>query len=199
MHQRLALIQELAAFLPRDILMDRMAIGAPERFRVQALDLLVVLPGLTGDMSAERAARLASSAVLYHDSIASARLGVHVVGNSEHCRKAGSYAAALHDHARTAAMPVENMQDGAAEPSLLTAARRLVTELLDNSGLCWRAMAWGFLVFSPFGALYELRLGDWAEPPRPDEARPPRLTVLLDPAEVLREPEQVAARIGRLT
>ena len=90
--------RHLEGMLPPGLPVERIAIGTPERFHGQAVDLMIVLPTLTAQMPDEQRHRLAADRSLYHDAVAAARIGVHVVGDAGICKSTGGLVAELHRH-----------------------------------------------------------------------------------------------------
>ena len=88
--------QAIAARLrPLSLPPERLLIAAPEELAGRVIDYLVMMPGLSADTPAELRTELAESEALYHDALASARLGVHVVGDRAACLASGGRAAML--------------------------------------------------------------------------------------------------------
>jgi hypothetical protein len=97
-------LQALSARLARFPLpAERVLLASPDDLAGKVVDYVVLLPGLSRDAPAELARALAGNDGLYHDALAAARLGLHVVGDRAACLAAGGHPAALASWAAAAA------------------------------------------------------------------------------------------------
>ena len=194
------LARNLDGMMPADLSLDRVAVGTPERFHGQGVDLMIVLPGLTDAMPAEQVERLANDRALYHDAVAAARVGVHVVGNSKVCRAAGGMVSALF---RYTTFPNASPVVGEGESLPGNPMVRLAA-LLDYLDLCYRPQDNGFRVYSRFGAIYVVTLTTAADdtPIEPEEPLAAgslqEIAIPIEAEEVLRSPQRVMRRLERL-
>ena len=194
------LARNLDGMMPADLSLDRVAVGTPERFHGQAVDLMIILPGLTDSMPVEQVERLANDRALYHDAVAAARVGVHVVGNSKICRAAGGMVASLFHYTT---FPNASPAVGEGETLPGNPMVRLGA-LLDYLNLCYRPQGNGFRVYSRFGAIYLVTLTTAADDTPIESEEPPttsgaqEIAIPVEAEEVLRSPQRVMRRLERL-
>ena len=177
------------------ILGERLLAGAPERFVGAVVDVLVLLPGIDAATTAPRAARLSANLALFHDTVSTARGGLHAVGDAAACLAAGGYAAALAEacHVLAAARQrVGDPDDGKSPRSRLAA-------LLNRSGLAHWPVPGGFRAVGTLGQRYHLEMpgevpdGGWIAP---DD--PALVPVIVDPFDLRSGGDKLKARLDRL-
>ena len=151
--------RHLEGMLPSGLPVERIAIGTPERFHGQAVDLMIVLPTLTAQMPDEQRLRLAADRSLYHDAVAAARIGVHVVGDAGVCNSTGGLVAELYRHTQ---FPDANppLPEGTSLPG---DPKGRLGALLDQLDLCYRPLGAGFRVHSRMGQTYVVSIAIAAE------------------------------------
>ncbi|MBM3554618.1 MAG: hypothetical protein FJX47_03580 [Alphaproteobacteria bacterium] len=69
--------------------MQRLTIGLPRDFRGAQVDLLILLPGICAGLAPGMTTAIAKSEGLFHDAVAAARCGIHVLCESEACSPLG--------------------------------------------------------------------------------------------------------------
>ena len=74
---------------------ERVTVAGPDAFVGRQIDLLIVLTGITGEQNPALPEDHAKDVRFYRDALASARLGVHVIGNREACKEAAGCLASL--------------------------------------------------------------------------------------------------------
>lgn len=152
--------------------LSRIHVGGPDSFVGRQVDLLILLPGIDDDSERKQAA-LAGDAVLYHDAVAAARVGLHVVGDRDACQEAGGHVERL---LGWATLPGEDPvdDDGFFDPVFDEAfgtggeegsdALQSLRALLEAAGLPYQANVreGAYLLqvraLSPFGALYNIEI-----------------------------------------
>ena len=147
--RRATLTGALGRLLGPSTFLERIAVAGPERFHSQVVDYLIAIPLQDGKSGSDRADRLASSALMYHDAIAAARLGVHLVGDRLRARSDGHLLGAL------AGWEAVTSAEGAFDAEVEDGIARL-TPALDQAGLCHTRTPRGLTVFGPLGTVYEL-------------------------------------------
>jgi hypothetical protein len=173
---------------------ERLLIGPPDRFYGAIVDLLVLLPGIHIGTTAPRAAYLAADRALWHDAPATARGGLHVVGEAEACLKAGGHAGQL---ARACRRLAELGAGAAGEPS--EDLRSPLVAVLNDTGLAWWPDRGGYRVVGRLGQPYQVELpGGMAEANcvAPDD--PDLIPVIVDPFDLRHNRERLKARLDRL-
>lgn len=146
--RRAALMGALGKLLPQPLVLERIAVAGPERFHSQVVDFLIAVPLQDGEPKTVRADRLASSALMYHDAIAAARIGVHLVGDRLRAQTDGSLIGAL------AAWENITSVEGAMDAGVEEGIARLAP-LLEQAGICFTRTPRGLLAFGQLGSLYE--------------------------------------------
>ncbi len=195
-----ALRHAVAAALGPAMPGEQVVVGVPDRFFNQIVDLLVILPGIGDATPPQRSQRLAASRALYHEAVAAARLGVHVVGDARSCRSAGGHAAALLRHCRP---PTGRNAPAGAGPAGTAGdpCARLGT-LLDQAGLFCTATPEGYRALGRFGGTYDVRLAgrpdhSAADPSGHDDPDQPIL-VIVQEDDLAHAPQLVSRRLERL-
>ncbi len=167
---------------------DRVAIGLPETFESSVVDLLILLPGIRGEMGDACRQSLANSQAMYHRAVAAARAGLHIVGDADACRAAGGAVGLLVDHISHDMLKAEQSAVGrTAEPTL--------HGMLDRVGLHHRRRPWGHAVTGRFGGRYALVL-DGAADAIAEAAD--RIRFDIDPEGILENPKAALELLRRL-
>lgn len=159
--------------------LERLLIAAPEELAGRVIDYLVMMPGLAADTPAELRTELAESEALYHDALASARLGVHVVGDRAACLAAGGRAAMLAAWADLAGGAAAAGEVAAAEPDWFDPtfdaafgpaedakadAAAPLTKMLGDCGYAFQAnveeggLRLAYRVLTPHGGRYDVEI-----------------------------------------
>jgi hypothetical protein len=152
--------------------LKKLYIGPPSMFCGRQVDFLIVLPGPAQSGPPGHNAALSQDEALFHDAVAAARIGLHVVGDHQACRMAGGYAAALADHIGAPpqapeATPVDetDARFEAAFGRLEEASADLLTplcKLLDAAGYAYQCnieehgQQFAVRLLSPHGGRYVL-------------------------------------------
>ena len=190
------LARNLDGMLPVNLPRERVALGTPERFHGAAVDLMIILPGISDGMPTAQAERLANDRALYQGAVAAARIGVHVVASAAACGAAGGMVATLYRHA---CYPDANPtpSEGDALPGN---PRVRLAALLDHLNLCFRPDGPGFKVYSRFGGVYYVAIAAAGEVAEPENDSDPDGTVVImvEAQEILRSPQRVMRRLERL-
>jgi hypothetical protein len=181
--------------------LQHLIIGPPATFRDASVDILLLTPMVTQGVPADMIKLIAHNGYLFNHVVATARAGVHVVGDQPACLAAGGFLAELARAtgkaeamvmAGGAALPgdFDQLFGGGGEQSQADPAGRLA-ELLDDAGLCFqRDFLEGkhkltFRVFSPLGRLYDLEID--APPDDPGELANPHVKIQRDEALIERD------------
>ena len=177
------------------VLGERLLAGAPERFVGAGVDVLVLLPGIDAAATGPRAARLSANLALFHDTVSTARGGLHAVGDAAACRAAGGYAAAL----AAACHALAEARQGVGALADAPSPRSRLAALLNRSGLAHWPVPGGFRVVGTLGQRYHIEVpgeapdGDWVAPDDPT-----LVPVIVDPFDLRDGGDKLKARLDRL-
>lgn len=145
------LMAGLANLLPKSMVLERIAVAGPDRFHSQVVDVLVLVPVQDGSSGSDRAQRLAQSALMYHDAVGAAKIGVHVVGDADRTRADGGLLAKLLELASPAS-------EAGGQPLSETSPIDQLSQLLSDAGVSHHPVSRGMLAFGQLGTVYELIL-----------------------------------------
>ncbi len=142
------LMAGLANLLPKSMVLERIAVAGPDRFHSQVVDFLILVPIQDGDAGSDRAQRLAQSALMYHDAVGAAKVGIHVVGDRKRAKADGGLLAKLSILARP-------LSDASDPPPNETSPTALLSRLLTDAGISHHPVPRGLLAFGQLGTVYE--------------------------------------------
>ncbi|MEO1248489.1 MAG: hypothetical protein AAFW76_01500, partial [Pseudomonadota bacterium] len=181
----------LANLLPKSMVLERIAVAGPDRFHSQVVDLLVLVPPQDGASGSERAQRLAQSALMYHDALGAAKIGVHIVGDRERAKADGGLLAKISDLA-TAADGAGSLAQNKPAPT------DPLAKSLDAAGAGYHPVPRGLLAFGQLGTVYEFIVPGGRKNSPADHLAGSIMSLDLLPEELDEDDARLANLIARL-
>jgi len=192
-----------------DEIKDRLIVGTAHAFQGDECDIMIFSPVVAKGLSKNLCKWVANTDQLLNVAITRARGAMHVVGDLNECKLAGSYLSEFAEYV------VSGNTAGQTEARFDSPAEEHMADLLEEIGLWYLPQypegryRFDFLVVSPFGTRYDLEVdgrGHWtAEQIRIDEVRDKVVkdlgynVIRIDARDLFNREDFVKARLERLS